>query len=375
MKQLSPEMTIVLSMACLNPSDDIIESIDKMLQDRLDSIDYDTVFRLAAMGGVSGLLYNNFKKLSSVPKDFMHRLENYYFQIVRNNMLHVRETMRVLKLMRNEGIEVIPLKGSIAADMIFGNFGLYPTSDIDILVRRTDMDRVEEVLQKNGFTKTFDLKEKDLLAASYHVCYGNNKYVVEVHWNLVMRYFNVDSDFWWKDSTKMRYEDCEVEILSGEKYILYLIFRLYSHAFRPLRFSVLVSALIIAYSGKIDWRKLTDYSKTFKMNRLLIFTLRLMHDIHGNEIPVSMTNKRIWCYKFFKQFILSGFFTAVHSDRLRMLVLIFLQDTPLSIARVLMRRVFPSIGEVRWRYGLSSNSKKVYWYYIVNPILMLVKKR
>lgn len=368
-------MTIVLLMSRLNPSDVIIDRVERMLNNPLNRIDFENVFRLASEGGVSGLLYNNFKRLNSIPEGFLKRLENYYFQTVRNNVLHERETLRVLKLMSNEGIEVIPLKGSIAADVIFGNFGLYPTSDIDILVRLTDMDRAEEVLRENGFNRTIDLKEKDLINASYHVCYGNDKYVVEVHWNLVTRYFNVDSDFWWKETKKTRYEDSEILLLSEERYLLYAIFRWFSHTFRPLRYSVFVSALISAYGRKMDWQKLIACSKSLRMKRLTLFALRFMREAHGNEVPVSSEISKIMGFNFFKHLVVSGFFAGETVRRFRMLSYVFLLDTPLSIVRVILRRIFPSIGEIRWRYGLSHNSKMVYIYYIMNPVLLLLKKR
>lgn len=375
MNVLSPEMTIVLLMARLNPSDDIIERVEMMLHEPLNRIDFDNVFRLASEGGVSGLLYNNFNKLNSVPKGFLKRLENCYFQTVRNNVLHLRETIRVLKLLGNEGIEVLPLKGSIAADVIFGNSGLYPTSDIDILIRRADIDRAEEVLQRNGFTKTCDLKKKDLINVSYHVCYGNDKYVVEVHWNLVVRYFEADPDFWWKDIIAIRHEGIEITLLSAERYLLYAIFRLFSHTFRPLRYSVFVSALISAHGRKIDWQKLIACSESLKMKRLTLFSLRFMREVHGNEIPTSMEISKIWGFDFIKQLIVVGFFAGAEVSNLRMLSYIFLLDTPLSIIRVILRRIFPSMGEIRLRYGLPHNSKIVCIYYIMNPVLLLLKKR
>lgn len=48
---------------------------------------------------------------------------------------HSREVLRIIRLLQEAGIEAIPLKGSLFSDVVLGDLGIYPTSDIDLLVR------------------------------------------------------------------------------------------------------------------------------------------------------------------------------------------------------------------------------------------------
>ena len=73
--------------------------------------------------------------------------------------------------------------------------------------------------------------------------------------------------------------------------------------------------------------------------------------------------------------MLSGLFRETVRVHLRMFVYTFLLDSPLDAMRVVMKRVFPDAGELRLRFGLPENSKRVYLYYLLNPFLLLLRRR
>jgi hypothetical protein len=371
---LGPEERLVLLLSRPKPEGAAVATAAAIMRDYPGSIDLKKLIRLATENGVAALIYENVKSLQLFPEEIMKRLENLYFLTCKNNVFHLNETIKILNCLQESGIEAIPLKGSIAADTIFGNLGLYPTADIDILIKPFEVERTGVTLEGIGYKKMIDLNHRDLFDSLYHVCYSNGAHIVEVHWNLVMRYFIVNSDFWWQDAKKVPYEGSKILFLSHERYALYTIFRLFSHAFRPLKFSSLVSALLFRYGKELDWQKLIACSELLKMKRLVFFTLRLMNNVHGNDIPSSVVENRIWGYLFFAKFVESGFFNTRGRNRPRMMFFLFLLDSPLAVVRVILRMIFPSIGEVRWRYGLSAKSKKVYMYYALNPLLMLLKK-
>ena len=106
----------------------------------------------------------------------------------------------------------------------------------------------------------------------------------------------------------------------------------------------------------------------------MVFTLRLIHDILGTDIPANVIKKNIIGYEALKKLINSGLFNEVTRPHLRMFLYTFLLDDPMEYAKVISRRFFPEIGEIRLRYGLPMGSKKAYAYYLLNPLLVLMKK-
>jgi hypothetical protein len=53
----------------------------------------------------------------------------------------------------------------------------------------------------------------------------------------------------------------------------------------------------------------------------------------------------------------------------------FLHDDVTGAVGVLLKRLFPSMGEIVSRYKLPSKSGKAIIYYILNPVMLLLRKR
>jgi hypothetical protein len=52
----------------------------------------------------------------------------------------------------------------------------------------------------------------------------------------------------------------------------------------------------------------------------------------------------------------------------------FLRDNLLGAFKFLFRRLFPSMGEIVSRYRLETGSGKAVMYYILNPVMLLMRK-
>ena len=368
---MTPEQKLLLVLSKTDPAGEE----DKDIAGSPHSIDYQTLLDLASLNQVTPLLYRNIRNSRSLPGDVLDSLEKVYFATFKSNIQHSREVLRLIRLLQEAGIEAVPLKGSLFSDIVLGDMGLYPTSDIDLLVRPHELERAKHVLVVSGYIGDRMLSEEDQRQGSYHLRLSNNIYVVELHWNLVKRYFEAPPDFWWEDAGTIEYEGTKIPVLAPERYLLYAIFRLFSHGFIPLRFSILVSGIIGKYRGQLDWSKFLSCAQKLKMTRVSLFTLKLLHELLGLDIPQEIANRRVFGYDFLKGIVVRGLFKGVRRPRLRMAIFTVLMDTPPDTLRVLLRRIFPDLSEIRLRYGLPAKSKLVYIYYLLNPILLATRKR
>ena len=348
-----------------------MKEVRSLLADISRPIDYDLLIQLANPNRVTPLLYKNLSARPDVPFEIMERLRTHYIKTVQRNAAHLEETLQIVEILRRAGIRSIPLKGSFAAETLLGDMGLYPTSDIDLLVRWDDLKKARESLLTSGYHISTVISEQDQLEGSYHLYFHKATTTIELHWNLVRRYFDVSPDYWWEDIHEMIFRALTITALSNEKYLLYLIFRLFSKSFLPLHHIVLMPAII---SQKFDWEKFMASAGHLKMKRLSLFTLKLLHDSIGIDIPKSITQKQIIGYEFLRRFILRGFFAKDSKPHLRMAVLLLLLDSPLEILKAFIFRLFPRMAEIRLRYNIPRGSLKILPYYLLNPILMLFKK-
>ncbi len=371
--ELSNEQKIVLFSSSPLQITESLNKVSNILKDN-HSIDYQEIFRIAASSGVAPLLYRNFQKIENLPRSFKDRLLNAYMYSLRSNILNAEETLRLIEQLQKENIQAIPLKGSIASELIFNDAGIYPATDIDILVRQEDIGKSERVIQKSGYEKAGFIEPDDLLASHYHLIYKKEQFFLELHWNLVKRYFKIPPDFWWQETDTLNYSKFELKSLTPERYIIYAVFRLFDHCFSPLKFFVFISGLLSKYEKEIDLEKLLFYAKYYKMERVLIFTLKLLNEIYSTPCANLILRKRNLDYDFFKRKVIKNIFQENRKEHFNMLIYSLLLDSPSDYLRLIFNRIFPKPSEIRLRYGLPVRSKKLYAYYLMNPFLVLLRK-
>ena len=207
-KNSPEETTFLLLLSRVNPETAILNQSQSLIP---APINRDAFISLCNKHGTTAIVYKNLLKLSAVPQHIIDKFEKVYYTQLRQNILMVSELDRLIDGLNSEGIEVISLKGATASEAIFGDIGLYPSGDLDILVRIEDIDRTRRVLESIGYTlndKGFDEYREFFLRELYHINLSNGRFTIEPHWNLFMRYFTTPPEFWWEES---------IEVSSGGK--------------------------------------------------------------------------------------------------------------------------------------------------------------
>lgn len=369
----SKEKDMLFLLSRVSPEASDIERAQALIT----TLNWDSFIALSIKHGTSAIVYKNLLKLENIPQVVTDKFQGIYNNSLRSNILMVSELDRLIDGLNKTGIEVISLKGATASEKIFGDIGLYPSGDIDILVKVKDIDRVRRYLESAGYKLNdigFDEYREFFIKELYHISLSNDRYTIEPHWNLFCRYFTTPPDFWWEESVTVSSGGREYNFLSPEKYILYTSFRIFFKSFRSLRFLVMVAEIIRYYRNEIDWDKLFAYAREYKFENVLRVVLRLSSQLLGASIPVE--------YIEIKRFRVRVLYRCAYTMLLRgedphpfyKALLIFLKDDLSDAFRVLFRRLFPSMGEIVSRYRLNEGSGKAKAYYILNPVMLLMRK-
>src|SRR5450759_4325761 len=120
----------------------------------LSSSDWDVLMEVSGWYGITPLLYyrlKTFHPVTPIPANVMERLRQVYLQCSGRNMQLYHELGKVLGRLRQYGIPVIALKGTHLAVAVYRNIALRPMGDIDLLVKQTDLLRVQEILVEQGY--------------------------------------------------------------------------------------------------------------------------------------------------------------------------------------------------------------------------------
>ncbi|MDA8106658.1 MAG: nucleotidyltransferase family protein [Nitrospiraceae bacterium] len=338
------------------------------------AVDYDRLLRLADDNGVSPFIFRNLTGDEGIPGPVVERIRTIYYRTLSRNLGHLKETLRLAGLLGAAGIEAVPLKGSLASELFFGDIGRYPTSDIDILVRPLDLGRARQVLEAAGYRNAERIAWEDLKGSTYHAVMTNGSYHIELHWNLAMRYFSVAPEFWWQKTSRTVHEGREIIVLAPERYLLYLIFRAFAKGFYPLKYLVLAAGLISSSEKDFDWPAFSGLAGECGMGPLAAFTLSFLRNELGIDCPAKVIGSSAG-YRLVGRIVLSGLFSPGRRVHVRMLLYALLLLSPKRSLPVLLRRIFPGSGEIRLRYGLPAKSKTLYLYYLLNPVFLITKRQ
>jgi hypothetical protein len=79
------------------------------------------------------------------------RLHRIYLVHLGRNTRRLHRLGKLLRLLEQAGIRVAVLKGAHLAEAVYRNIGLRSMNDLDILVRKTDLDRTMQCIGEAGF--------------------------------------------------------------------------------------------------------------------------------------------------------------------------------------------------------------------------------
>jgi len=155
-KTFNHEINFVLLCACVKPDDERRNGIENVASSTLN---WDLVYEISLRQRVLPLLYENIKsRLSSrVPDRIIEKLKNVYFDNVTRNISLSSFLLKVLNILKEDDIVAVPFKGPLLAQYVYGDIGLRPFSDLDVLVNQNDAVCAWGILLENGFSPKLEL--------------------------------------------------------------------------------------------------------------------------------------------------------------------------------------------------------------------------
>ncbi len=373
-KHLSRETELLIFLSRVNPEAAVLEQAQLLIS---PTFDWNSFASLSIKHGTSAIVYKNLIKLQNIPQDVLNKFRGIYNNSLRSNVLMISELDRLIDGLNKKGIEIISLKGATASEKIFGDIALYPSGDIDILMKVEDVGKVKEFLKSEGYSLNdtgFDKYREFFIKELYHISLSNGRYTIEPHWNLFFRYFETPPEFWWEESFTVSSGDREYRFLSPEKNILYTSFRLFSKGFVHLRFLVLIAEIVKYYKDEVDWDRLFNYARKYKFENVLRVILKMSYNLIGSPVPPKYTLIERLRIKILYQKALKMVFREDVVHPLDKILFAFLRDDLSGAFKVLFHRLFPSMGEIVSRYKLTTGSVKAKVYYILNPVMLMMRK-
>ncbi len=367
---------LILLLARKSPTGAVIKKAQELVD---KGMDWKKFLEDAVAQGVAPLIYKNIGVISEVPHDVTETFRKSHIRNISDTVRSSYELAEIIGSLKKADIEAIPIKGVTNAEEVFGESSLYPSSDIDIMIRQKDVFKATDIMKDMGYSSKAELDGfffEKYIEVNFFKTGAKH---VELHFSMhKKRYFNIPEDFWWEDLRELDFNGNRYKMLSREKTILFASIHLFSHGYSPFKFIVSISEMLRSLQDDIDWNKLIEDAKKLNIYQPLLLSLYLAVTFLDAPLPddISGLFKKL---SFKERWIFKQIQRNVFNRNVRFAKVVFLltvmQYNSFEVICRMIKWIFPPLKEISIRYNISVESKKIYLYYILNPFLLLKKKR
>ena len=280
-----------LLVACCQSQQDTTED-DSVLQIMKSGIDWNLLLNLMDFHRVTPLMARKLAAIgpAGVPESVLEQVRYGQKRTAIDNLEQTAELLRVLRLLQDEGVKVIPFKGTVLARQLYGDLGLRDSCDIDLIVHQQDILAIKRILAAVGYVPPTCLspaQEIALISSAcvYEVRNQNRDVDLELHWkDSNHRSLAFHPDFVWNGLQKISFGGMQIETLSSEILLLLLCAHGTKHCWRRLRY-VCDIADLIKTSKNLNWTKLLRNADQVGARRMVLTGLSLAHDLLEAPVP------------------------------------------------------------------------------------------
>ena len=374
---------IPLLLACLH------QDAGKISSDRLAALTYEEwqlLLSFTTQQHVGGLLYHRLKSRgweAALPEELLQALRQVYLRNAARNLGLYGELKRIVSVLHAGDIPVVVLKGAYLAGVVYGNLALREMVDIDLLVRKTNLARAAGELQEAGYRPARPFWIEAICATSHHLPRFTKPgaVAIEMHWTIAppTSPITVDLDGLWKRARPAVVKGIEVLTLCPEDLLLHLCLHTsFQHRFAVgLRALCDISETVRYYRDAMDWEQVQLRSGQWGAGKCAYLTLRLARELVGADVPAGVL-------KALEPDDLDPGFVTWARDRLLTrrgstlplssnLVHIWEADGMRDKVVNFLKFTFPSREAMATMYPASPSSKRIYLYYPVRLVDVLLR--
>jgi hypothetical protein len=251
------------------------------------SLDWKRLVELAQDHGVVARVYETLS--GKVGEAEIASLRRRYDSNLRKAMLLSRELLRICSAFDGCGIHVLPYKGPALACQLYGDVAARQFSDLDLLVRRVDVERAQAALAQLGYCQPRQFTRRQQAAYSrsgyeYNFDGAIGRNAVELKWAIVPRFYtiNFDVDGFFENAVEIQIGGQTLRTLSREDALLVHCVHAAKHQWSEL--SWLADLGQMGRAWQLDLPAVQKHARRLGISRILHITFLLANELL--EVPV-----------------------------------------------------------------------------------------
>lgn len=173
-----------------------IDDLNSFINNNI-SIDWTDCIKTCRKHKIRPIVYRILLK-ATIPEETKKRLKNEINTLTLQSFEQSKETERLILLLQENSINIIPYKGTAFSKQFFGNISMRESSDIDLVINPDDIPKAIKIFENEGFLayqknyynwighKNFIKNHKDF---SFDKFSGTKRvHHVELHFNIINKF-------------------------------------------------------------------------------------------------------------------------------------------------------------------------------------------
>jgi hypothetical protein len=285
-----------LLLFCIRPQiDDLAANRIKTLV--RENINWENLLQTAYTHGLIPLVYTRLNTIcpKEISESTFNKFRSLFQAIATRNLFLTGELVKLLELLKEQGVTAVPYKGPVLASVIYGNVALRHFVDLDILVQPQDIFTVKKLLLAQGYKPKLEMtyaEEMTYLQSknehTYDFVHQNKGILIEVHWRIAPKYLSIiEPKDLWQDIEPLSLASQTIDYLPLEDWLPILCVHGSRHMWERLAWLCDIAALIQNHPN-LNWQKIVKQANTFGCRRILFLGLVLAHEIFGVVLPIEI---------------------------------------------------------------------------------------
>jgi len=262
-----------------------------------EDIDWEDLLQTADTHGVIPLLYTRFNSICPevIPKSALNQMRGMFHAIAERNLFLTAELVKLLNLLKEQGIVAVPYKGPVLATTIYGNLALRQFGDLDIIMQQQDIFAVKKVLLAQGYRPNVEMTHAQEIAYlqaktehTYDFIHDDKGIFIEIHWRIAPKYIcGIEPKDFWQDLEPLSFAGTTISYLPLEDWLPILCVHGSRHMWERLSCLCDIATLIHNHPN-LDWEKVLRKANDFGCRRMLFLGLFLVNHLLGVVLPAKI---------------------------------------------------------------------------------------
>jgi hypothetical protein len=263
-----------------------------------EGLDWEALLRIASAQRLLPALSAAWSRTGArVPEAMARRCHGEWIARAPRCLLLAGELPPIVSKLGQAGVRVLPFKGPVLAQRLYGSLAARPFSDLDLYLPRQQLWQAAAALERLGFVPRLTLSPRRrrsclATAAEYVLVRPRHGIVVELHWQEPTRLVREGPDFeaLWQRRHEVELAGTPVPCPSDEDHLLLLALHGGKHGWMPLRL-VCDLAHLLQRAPSLDWSLITGEARRMNAEGSLLLGLSLAHSLLRAPLPAGIFDR------------------------------------------------------------------------------------